>query len=222
MDRQTYSQALYSQFARIGKAIASPRRLELLELLCQGPRSVETLAEEAGLSVANTSQHLQVLRSARLVDAERDSLYVIYRPAGEDVPAVLGTLRDLAESRLAEVERVRREYMESRGTMEQVDSAVLVERVRDGEVTVLDVRPTEEFRAGHAPGAISVPLHELKRHLASLDREKDVVAYCRGPYCVLAVEAVEMLRAEGFTAFHLEDGVAELRARGFTLAVGDG
>ncbi|MCH8811519.1 MAG: metalloregulator ArsR/SmtB family transcription factor [Gemmatimonadetes bacterium] len=222
MDIKTYSDALYGQFARIGKATSSPRRLMLLEVLCQGPRTVETLAKETGQSVANTSQHLQVLRGARLVEAERDGLHVVYSTAGDDVCSFLGMLRGLADARLAEVEQVRREYMEGRNMMERVDESVLIERVRNGEVTVLDVRPREEFEAGHVLGALSIPLRELEERLGSLERGRDVVAYCRGPYCVLAVEAIETLRAHGFTAFPLEDGVDELRAKGFALETGGG
>jgi rhodanese-related sulfurtransferase/DNA-binding transcriptional ArsR family regulator len=220
MDRKTYSNALYAQFARIGKATASPARLMLLEVLTQGPRTVETLAWETGQSVANTSQHLQVLRRARLVEGERDGQHIVYHLAGDDVRRFLRMLRELADTRLAEVERVRRDYMESRDTMERVDGAALMERVRDGEVTVLDVRPREEYEAGHLRGALSIPLRELDERLACLARGQDVVAYCRGPYCVLAVEAIEILRAHGFTAFSLEDGVDEFRAKGLTLETG--
>lgn len=220
MDIKTYSTALYRQFARIGKATASPARLMLLEVLSQGPRTVDTLATETGQSVANTSQHLQVLRGARLVEAERDGLHVVYRLAGDDVRTFLRMLRSLADSRLAEVEKVRSEYLESRETMERVAGPVLIERVRDGEVTVLDVRPREEFEAGHLRGAVSIPLRELEHGLGSLERGKDVVAYCRGPYCVLALEALDMLHAHGFTAYALEDGVDELRAKGFVLEAG--
>jgi len=222
MNLQNYSASLYGQFARIGKATASPARLMLLEVLSQGPRTVDTLAKETGQSVANASQHLQILRGARLVEAQRDGLHVIYRIAGDDVREFLGMLRDLANSRLAEVEKVRREYLESRNTMERVAGPVLIERIRDGEVTVLDVRPHEEFEAGHLRGAVSIPLRDLEESLGSLDRGRDIVAYCRGPYCVLGVEAQEMLRAHGFTAFSLEDGVDELRAKGFTLESGIG
>lgn len=216
-----YKDAIYQQFARIGKAIASPRRLELLDLLCQGPRTVEALAHLAGQSLANTSQHLQVLRAARLVESEKDGLYVTYRLAGDEVCDFFRTLRELAELRLAEVERVTREFLEQRDQMEPVDRAALVERARSGEVTVLDVRPREEYRAGHIPGALSVPLAELKSRLTELPRDRDIVAYCRGPYCVLAIEAVETLRAHGFGAVRLEDGVAEWRARGFEVTVGE-
>ncbi|MEN8375648.1 MAG: metalloregulator ArsR/SmtB family transcription factor [Gemmatimonadota bacterium] len=216
-----YKDSIYQQFARIGKAMASPRRLELLDLLCQGPRTVEALAHYSGQSPANTSQHLQVLRAARLVESEKDGLYVTYRLAGEEVCEFYRTLRELAELRLAEVERVTREFLDQREAMEPVDRAALVERARSGEVTVLDVRPREEYRAGHIPGSLSVPLAELKDRLGELPRNRDIVAYCRGPYCVLAVEAVETLRAHGFSAVRLEDGVPEWRARGFEVAFGE-
>ncbi len=216
-----FKNAIYDQFARIAKGLASPRRLELLDLLCQGPRTVETLGREAGQSVANTSQHLQVLRAARLVATEKKGQYVTYRLADSEVCDFFQSLRHLAESRLAEVERVTREFLEERGAMEPVDRAVLVERVRRGEVTVLDVRPREEYDAGHIPGAISVPLSALESRLAELPTDRDVVAYCRGPYCVLAVEAVAILRSRGFQAVRLEDGVPDWRARGFEVAVGE-
>ncbi len=222
MNLKSYSDALYGEFARIGKATASPSRLMMLEVLSQGPRTVETLAKETGQSVANTSRHLQILRGARLVEAERDGLHVVYRIAGDDVNSFLKMLRSLANARLAEVEQVRREYMGGRDTMEQVDESALLERVRDGEVTVLDVRPREEFEAGHVLGAVSIPLRELEERLGSLEHGRDVVAYCRGPYCVLAVEAIETLKAHGFTAVPLEDGVEELSAKGFVLETGNG
>lgn len=218
---RSFKDAIYQQFARIGKATASPRRLELLDLLCQGPRTVEALARQAGQSVANTSQHLQVLRAARLVEAEKEGLYVTYRLAGGQVCDFFQALRRLAESRLAEVERVTRDFLEARGALEPVDGSALIGRVRRGEVTVLDVRPHEEYRAGHIPGAISVPLPELERRLAELPRDREIAAYCRGPYCVLALEAVDTLRSHGFDAIRLEDGVPDWRARGFTVAVGE-
>ncbi|NIM52654.1 MAG: metalloregulator ArsR/SmtB family transcription factor [Gemmatimonadales bacterium] len=216
-----FKDAIYEQFSRIGKAAASPRRLELLDLLSQGPRTVEALAQQAGQSVANTSQHLQVLRAARLVEAEKDGLYVTYRLAGAEVCEFLRTLRRLAELRLAEVERVRRGFFEERGQLEPVDRAALIERVRSGQVTVLDVRPREEYHSAHIPGAISVPLGELERRLEDLPRDRDVVAYCRGPYCVLAAEAVDRLRAHGFNATRLEEGVPDWQARGFPVARGE-
>ena len=216
-----FKDAVYSQFGRIGKALASPRRLELLDLLCQGPRTVEALAKAVDQSLANTSQHLQVLRSARLVEAEKEGVRVRYRLADEMVCDFFRSLRALAESRLAEVERVTREFLEARGTMEPVDRERLLDRVRRGEVTVLDVRPEEEYIAGHIAGAISVPLSQLDRRLADLPRDREIVAYCRGPYCVLAIEAVELLRTRGFEAARLEDGVPDWRARGYPVATGE-
>ena len=212
-----FKDSIYEQFARLGKAISAPKRLELLDLLCQGPRTVEALAEQAGISVANASQHLQVLRAARLVETEKKGLYVEYRLAGDEVCTFFFALRGLAESRLAEVEQVAREYFEQRGAMEAVESEELLRRVRNGEVTVLDVRPPEEYRAGHIPGALSIPVGELKARLRELPKDREVVAYCRGPYCVMAVEAVELLRKKGFTAHRLEQGVVDWRARGWRV-----
>lgn len=217
-----FKDALYEQLARLGKAISAPKRLELLELLAQGPRTVEALAREADLSVANASKHLQVLRAARLVEAEKRGLYVEVRLAGAEVGPFLLSLRGLAEARLAELERLARDYFEKPEAAEAVSAGELLRRVRAGEVTVLDVRPHEEFRAGHLPGALSVPLPELKRRLSELPRERAVVAYCRGPYCVMAVEAVTLLRRRGFTAHRLEQGVVEWRARGGRVVVETG
>lgn len=216
-----FKTAIYEQFARIGKAISNPSRLELLDLLCQGPRSVEVLAKEAGLGLANTSQHLKALREARLVEAEKAGLFVTYRLADEQVCQFFRSLRSLAETRLAEIRELTRTFLESRQGMQGVDREQLLAKVRDGAVTVLDVRPPEEFRAGHLPGALSIPLKELERRLSELPHDREIVAYCRGPYCVLAVEAVDMLRAQGFTAFRLEDGVRDWQARGFPVAVGE-
>ncbi len=212
-----FKDAVYEQFARIGKAVAAPKRLELLDLLCQGPRTVEALAEQASLSVANASQHLQILRAARLVDTEKKGLYVEYRLADEQVCRFFRALRGLAEDRLAEVEQVTRAYLTERGAMEAVEGDELLRRVRDGEVTVLDVRPAEEYRAGHIPGALSVPLSELKKRIAELPKRREVVAYCRGPYCVMAIEAVEILRKKGFRAHRMEQGVVDWRARGWRV-----
>ena len=209
-----FKDAIYEQFSRVGKAVSAPKRLELLDLLCQGPRTVEVLADQVAISVANASQHLQVLRVARLVETEKKGLYVEYRLADDRVCRFLGALRELAESRLAEVEQVTRQYLEERGAMEAVNGEELLRRVRNGEVTILDVRPPEEFRAGHIPGALSVPLPELKKRLAELRKDRDVVAYCRGPYCVMAIEAVALLRKKGFRAYRMEQGVVEWRARG--------
>jgi rhodanese-related sulfurtransferase/DNA-binding transcriptional ArsR family regulator len=218
---RSFKDTIYEQFGRIGKALASPRRLELLDLLSQGPRTVESLAKETLQSLANTSQHLQVLRAARLVTTAKAGLFVTYRLAGEDVSECFRTLRRVAESHLADVTQVTRQFLHQRGLLEPVDRKALVERVRRGESTVLDVRPRSEYIAGHIPGALSVPLTELKRRLAQLPRNREIVAYCRGPFCVLAVEAVKLLRARGFKALRLEDGVQDWRAQGFRVAVGD-
>jgi rhodanese-related sulfurtransferase len=212
-----FKDSIYEQVARLGKAASAPKRLELMDLLCQGPRSVEALALQAGISLANASQHLQVLRGARLVDAEKKGLRVEYRLASEDVCEFFLTLRGLAETRLAEIDQVSREYFESRGDMEAVEGEELLRRVRDGEVTVLDVRPAEEYRAGHIPGALSIPVSELKARLRELPKAREIVAYCRGPYCVMALEAVQLLRAKGFEAHRMEQGVVDWRARGWPV-----
>ncbi|MBK7859774.1 MAG: metalloregulator ArsR/SmtB family transcription factor [Archangiaceae bacterium] len=212
---------LYEQLARLGKATSAPKRLELLDLLCQGPRTVEALADQAGISIANASQHLQVLRAARLVEAQKQGLFVQYRLAGDDVCQFFLSLRTLAAARLAEVRQVTRAFLEQRGALEAVDGDELLRRVKRGEVTVIDVRPVEEYRAGHLPGALSVPLAVLKSRLKQLPRRREIVAYCRGPYCVMSLEAVELLRKRGFRAHRLEFGVGELRAQGWSLAAGD-
>ena len=216
-----FKDAIYEQFARIGKAVSSPKRLELLDLLCQAERTVEALAKEAGLTVANASQHLQVLRAARLVETEKEGLFVTYRLADQAVCEFFRAMRVLGESRLAEVEQIKRRFLEGREGMEPVDRDALLKRAREGAVAVLDVRPVEEYRAGHIPGAISIPLKDLQRHLSELPRDQEIVAYCRGPYCVLAVQAVEMLRAKGFNAVRLEEGIQDWRAMGFSVAIGE-
>jgi len=213
--------AIYEQIARIGQATASPSRLELLDLLSQGPRTVEALAQQTGQSVATTSHHLQVLRRARLVDGEKAGLYVTYRLADPQVGDFFLELRQLAESRLAEVQQVTRQYLEQRGALEPVDNEELVRRVRAGEVTVIDVRPREEYVAGHIPGAISVPLADLPKRLRDLRKRRDIVAYCRGPYCVMSLDAVDLLRRKGFRAQRLEHGVVEWRAQGWRVDTGE-
>ncbi len=212
-----FKDAIYEQLARIGKGLSSPNRLELLDLLCQGPRTVEALASQAGLSTANASQHLRVLRAARLVETEKKGVYVEYRLADPQVAALFLAVRSLAESRLAEVQQVTDDYLADRRTMEPIAAEELLRRAQRGEVTVLDVRPEEEFRAGHLRGALSVPLAQLEERLGELPKDREVVAYCRGPYCVMALEAVEALQAAGFVAHRLEQGVADFRARGLAL-----
>jgi rhodanese-related sulfurtransferase len=215
-----FKDAIYEQLARIGKATSSPKRLELLDLLCQGPRTVEALAEQAAISVANASQHLKALRAARLVDATKKGLYVEYRLADDEVCRFFVALRGLAEARLAEIDQVTREYFERRGSMEAVAGKELLRRAKNGDVTVLDVRPAEEYRAGHIPGAVSIPVAELKTRLHELPKDREVVAYCRGPYCVMAADAVALLRKRGFTAHRMEQGVADWRARGLRVEGG--
>ena len=217
--------AVFEQFARIGKALSSPRRLELVDLLTQAPRTVEALARATAMSVANASQHLQVLRAAGLVEASKEGLFVTYRLANEQVTEFYLSLRSLGENRLAELDRIRREFFTREQVSDSIDSLALVDskkllaRARKGEVLVLDVRPDEEYRAGHIPGAMSIPTSELKKRLGELPRDKMIVAYCRGPYCVFASDAVEILRKHGLRAVRLGDGVPDWRARGLPVEV---
>lgn len=208
---------IFEQFARIGKAVASAKRIELLDLLSQGERHVEALAEAASLSLANASQHLQVLRATRLVETERSGVFVTYRLADPSVADFIRQLRLLAESRLAEVELATRSFAESGTGFDPINRAELLRRVCKGEVTVLDVRPAEEFRAGHLPRALSVPLEELEIRMQSLPKDRQIVAYCRGPYCVMALEAVARLRELGFCAVRLDMGVVDWRAQGLPV-----
>jgi len=211
---------LYDQFARAARAAASPKRIELLELLAQGERAVEALAQATGMGVTNTSSHLQVLRGARLVETRKNGTHVFYRLAGDEVAVFVGALRDLAGSRLAEVDQVMRDYFTARDALEPVSRSELMERAGRGDVVILDVRPAAEYAAGHIPGALSVPLEDLDAALARLPKRSRVVAYCRGPYCVLAPQAVERLRARGFDARRLADGMPEWRLAGLPVAVG--
>jgi rhodanese-related sulfurtransferase/DNA-binding transcriptional ArsR family regulator len=217
-----FKDTVYALQAQTGKAVASPRRLELLDLLAQGPRTVEVLARETSQTLANTSQHLQVLRGAHLVEAEKRGLYVTYRLAGEEVTRFCLALRQLAESRTEELKCAAQGFLEERGQLEPIDQEALLARIRRGEVTLLDVRPEEEYHAGHIPEALSIPLAELERRLSELPRRREVVAYCRGPYCVLAIEAVARLRARGYQALRLEAGIPDWRARGYRVETGFG
>jgi rhodanese-related sulfurtransferase/DNA-binding transcriptional ArsR family regulator len=212
--------ALFDAFARAAKALASGRRIELLDVLANGERTVEALAGEVGLSVANTSQHLQVLRQAGLVSSRRAGTSVHYRLAAPEVFELWRTLRALAASRLAEVERLAAAYLGARDQLEPVTREELARRLENGDpVLVLDVRPAAEHAAGHLPGAVSIPVEELHRRMAELPRDREIVAYCRGPYCAFAHEAVELLRDEGFAARRLEDGLPEWQAAGLAVAL---
>ena len=218
--KREFKDAAYGQLARVGKALSSPKRLELLDLLCQAERTVEALSEETDMSVANTSQHLQVLEGARLVKARRNGRFIVYSLADALVCDFFRAYRVLAEDRLAEIERIRRRFLEGQGELSAVDRETLMKWVQAREVVVIDVRPPEEYRAGHIPGALGIPLQHLRRRLAELPVNKDIVAYCRGPYCVLAVDAVRLLRSRGLKAFRLDASVHDWRARGLPLATG--
>jgi ArsR family transcriptional regulator len=212
--------ALFAQFAAVAKSLGHAHRLELLEQLAQGERSVEVLADRTGLSIANASQHLQQVRRAGLVTSRRDGKFVYYRLTDDAVLEVLAALRRIAERNIAEVERVVRSYFDERDNLEAVSREQLLERSRAGTVTILDVRPEDEFALGHLPGALNIPLRELEARLGEMDPRQEIVAYCRGPYCVLSYEAVAQLRARGFKARRLEDGLPEWRAAGLPMATG--
>jgi rhodanese-related sulfurtransferase/predicted transcriptional regulator len=218
--KREFKDASYGQLARIGKALSSPKRLELLDLLCQSERAVEALAEETCMSFANTSQHLQVLEAARLVEARRKGRFVVYSLADALVCDFFRAYRVLGEDRLAEIEQIQRRFLAEQGELSPVDRETLIQRVQSREVIVIDVRPTEEYQTGHIPGALGIPVKDLRRRLAELPRNKDIVAYCRGPYCVLAIDAVRLLRSRGRRAFRLDASVHDWRARGLALATG--
>jgi rhodanese-related sulfurtransferase/DNA-binding transcriptional ArsR family regulator len=207
--KRDFKDRLYAEFARIGKATASPHRLEILEVLAQGERTVESLAAETGLSVANTSRHLQQLRQAQLVLARREGLFVHYRLTGLEVVSLVLALRHTAERHLAEVDRVVRDFLGDRDGFEPVTPDELAQRMTNGEVVLLDVRPEQEYTAGHIAGAHSMPVADIPTRVGELPRDKEYVAYCRGPYCVYADEAVALLRANGRTAQRLTEGYPE-------------
>jgi rhodanese-related sulfurtransferase/DNA-binding transcriptional ArsR family regulator len=216
--KRIFKDRVYEQLARISKAVASPQRLELLDLLTQSPRTVENLAQEAHLTVANTSRHLQILRTAHLITAEKEGVFVRYRLTDDAVADFYRALRILAASHLAELDQVTRQFFAERAELEPVNRKALLARARKGLVTIIDVRPAEEYRAGHIAGAMSIPVEELKTRLAELPRNQEIVAYCRGPYCVFAAQAVEILRTHGFQAVRLEDSVTDWRAHGLPVA----
>jgi rhodanese-related sulfurtransferase len=220
MSSNAFKHDLFTQFARVGKALSNANRLELLEYLAQGERSVDELAKVAGLTVANTSQHLQQLRQAGLVDCRKEGLKVFYTLSGDDVIGLLGALRGVGQRHVAEVEKLITTYLTVKDDLEPLPRQELLARVRDGLVTVLDVRPAEEYAAGHVPGATNVPLPDLEKHLQALDPDQEIVAYCRGPHCVLAFEAVDRLRSRGLRARRLEDGYPEWKHAGLPVETG--
>jgi rhodanese-related sulfurtransferase len=217
MAHREFKDRLFEQFARVGKALASPKRLEIVDLLAQDERTVEEIAKETEMSVASASQHLQVLKGARMVEVRREGLYMHYRLADEDVFRTWQAVRALAEARLSEVDRVVEAYLEDRDALEAVDATELMERLSDEGVIVLDVRPEEEYRAGHIPGALSVPVDGLEAALQALPKDREIVAYCRGPYCVFSDEAVALLRARGYRARRLRQGLPDWRAAGMPV-----
>jgi rhodanese-related sulfurtransferase/DNA-binding transcriptional ArsR family regulator len=219
MSRPGLKMELLDQFARIGKALSSPSRLELLELLAQSERRVDALAALTGMTIANTSQHLQVLRQAGLIAGRKEGLSVFYKLAGDDVVRLLGALAVVGGTHLAELERLVRTYLARKDDLEPVGADELLDRARKGLVTVLDVRPPEEFASGHLPGAINIPIDQLEKRLAELPRRKEIVAYCRGPFCLMSYSAVAILRKKGLNARRLQDGLPEWRAAGRPVEV---
>jgi rhodanese-related sulfurtransferase len=219
VSHRAFKDRLYAEFATMGKALSSPHRLELLDLLGQGERSVDELAHEIGQSLANTSAHLQVLRQARLVEADKRGTTVVYRLAASEVFTLWRTLRDLGTARLAEIDRLVETYLTDRSSLAAVNLDELQRLVDEGEVMLLDVRPTLEYRQGHIAGARSIPVAELERRLSELPRDREVVAYCRGPYCLYSDEAAELLRRKGFRVRRFSAGFPEWRAAGLAVEV---
>jgi rhodanese-related sulfurtransferase/DNA-binding transcriptional ArsR family regulator len=215
--KRSFKDSLFEQFALIGKALSSGRRLEILELLAQGERSVEEVAEQAGLTFANASQHLQVLRSARLVAVRKDGLYARYRLTNDHALKLWLALRDFGEAEIAEIQHVVRNYLNDRAGMEAITADRLRSRMNQGDIVVLDVRPENEYQSGHIRGAVSIPVAELEHRLKQLPKRKVIVAYCRGPYCVFADEAVQLLRTRGYRADRLEVGFPEWKMLGLPI-----
>ncbi len=214
-----FKQELFSQFARVGKALSNGNRLELLEFLAQGERSVDDLAKVSGLSVGNTSQHLKLLRQAGLVTSRKEGLKVHYSVTGDDVISLLDGMRGVAQRHIADVQQLVNSFLTVKDDLEPIPREELIRRVKDDLVTVLDVRPAEEFAAGHVPGAVNVPLEELEAFLDNLEDKQEIVAYCRGPHCVLAFDAVVKARDKGLTARRLEDGFPEWKLAGLPVEV---
>jgi rhodanese-related sulfurtransferase len=220
VNHRPFKDRLYTEFALIGKALASPHRLELLDLLAQGERSVDELAQEIGQSLASASAHLKVLRNARLVESDKRGLNVVYRLAAPAVFELWRSLRDLGTARLAEVDRLVQTYLTDRASLAAVDLHELQRLVAQESVTLLDVRPSIEFQQGHIPEAWSIPVEDLERRLAQLPRDREIVAYCRGPYCVFSDEAARLLQTHGFRVRRFNAGFPEWRAAGLPVAHG--
>jgi rhodanese-related sulfurtransferase/DNA-binding transcriptional ArsR family regulator len=210
-------QSVYEQLARIGKALSTPARLEILELLAQSERSVDALARLTGLTVANTSQHLQLLRQVGLVTSRREAQFIFYRLAGDEVVTLIGSLGRVGETYIAEVDKLLQTFFTAQDEIEPVPAKDLLKKARKGLVTVIDLRPVEEYAAGHVPGAINIPLPELQKRMRDLPKGKEIVAYCRGPYCLMAFTAVKMLRSRGHKARRLEAGLPEWRTAGLPV-----
>ena len=218
-EKRVFKNQLYEQFARLGKALASPHRLELLDVLAQCERTVEAMAQETGMSVANASQHLQVLRAAHLVEVRREGVSMYYRLADESVFKMWQAVRTVGEAQLAEIDRVVQTFLQDRTRLQPMGAHELLRHLSDDQIVLLDVRPAEEYEASHLPQARSIPVTELEARLAELPADREIVAYCRGPYCVFADEAVALLRARGYSARRLEQGVPEWRALGLPVEV---
>jgi rhodanese-related sulfurtransferase/DNA-binding transcriptional ArsR family regulator len=220
MSHREFKDVLYAQFARIGHALSSPKRIELLDLLSQGEKGVEQLAAHASTPLKNTSAHLRVLRQARLVETRKRGTHVLYRLADGDVDRFLRAFQALSQDRLAEVERVTKLFLHSQDALEPVTRSELQQRLKQGAATIIDVRPRDEYEAGHIPGALSMPVDEVQRRMRELPKGREVIAYCRGPYCLYSLDAVTLLRKHGYRARRADEGMPDWRAEGLPIALG--
>jgi len=216
-----FKDRLYEHFGLIGKALSAPKRLELIDILCQAERTVDVLSKEADMTVANTSRHLQVLRAARLVETRREGHFVYYRLADDSVCSLWSTMRDLAAGRIAEIDLLVEKFFRARDEFEPINRSELLKRVKTAQAVVIDVRPKVEYLAGHIPGALSIPVEELESRLDELPGDIEIVAYCRGPYCVFSLDAVEILRSSGFRAVRFEDAIQDWSSQGLPVALGE-
>ena len=221
MQSREFKDRIFDEFAKIAAALSSPKRLELIDLLAQGPRDVESLAQQSAMSIANTSRHLQILKSVRLVDIRREGVRIFYRLADDEVLKCWLAVRSLAEKRTAAIGAIAKTFFKEHDSLEPITLNELQTRMQANQVVVLDVRPVEEYRSGHIPGAISVPLSELKKRLGEVPRKREVVAYCRGPYCVLSADAMAVLRRSGYRAVRLQEGFPEWKAAGLPVGFED-